>query len=368
MQTRFGWFLRLTLGLLVSGGLVGVGRAQPATLPAYRNLVMEGGGIRGIAYGGALLALEERGILAGIERVGGTSAGAIQAALLAVGYSPQEIVEVLQRTPVQRLNDGRYVFVGGGARLLRQYGWYRGDQLTSYITELVKAKTGQPNLTLAELHTLTQQHPGRFRDLYTTGTNLTAQRIEVFSYETYPRLRVADAVRISMSIPLYFRAVLLDAQGQIVRGKPAPGQPVQVLVDGGLLANYPLDLFDQPRYLPTGASVPTAGAHGRVFNPETLGLRLDRAEQIALDTTGTGRQQLARYDIHDFASYVGALYTVALENLNPAQPADWPRTISISTLGFSPKVKRISAAQKAQLLASGRAGVQQFLARAQAQK
>ena len=239
MQTRFGWFLRLTLGLLVSGGLVGVGRAQPATLPAYRNLVMEGGGIRGIAYGGALLALEERGILAGIERVGGTSAGAIQAALLAVGYSPQEIVEVLQRTPVQRLNDGRYVFVGGGARLLRQYGWYRGDQLTRYITELVKAKTGQPNLTLAELHTLTQQHPGRFRDLYTTGTNLTAQRIEVFSYETYPRLRVADAVRISMSIPLYFRAVLLDAQGQIVRGKPAPGQPVQVLVDGGLLAKLP---------------------------------------------------------------------------------------------------------------------------------
>ena len=59
--------------------------AQPA--PPYRNLVMEGGGIRGIAYGGALLELEQRGVLAGLRRVGGTSAGAIQAALLAVGYS-----------------------------------------------------------------------------------------------------------------------------------------------------------------------------------------------------------------------------------------------------------------------------------------
>ncbi|MBD2766987.1 hypothetical protein IC235_03655 [Hymenobacter sp. BT664] len=48
-------------------------------------------------------------------------------------------------------------------------------------------------------------------------------------------MRVADAGRISMSIPLYFRAVLLDAQNHVLVGSPAPGQPVQVLVDGGLL-------------------------------------------------------------------------------------------------------------------------------------
>ncbi|UOQ72960.1 hypothetical protein MUN79_02960 [Hymenobacter cellulosilyticus] len=52
---------------------------------------------------------------------------------------------------------------------------------------------------------------GKGRDLYTTGTNLTRQCGQVFSYETHPDMRVADAVRISMSIPLYFRAVLLDA-------------------------------------------------------------------------------------------------------------------------------------------------------------
>lgn len=59
-------------------------RAQVPAPPApYRNLVLEGGGIRGIAYGGALLELEQRDVLAGLRRVGGTSAGAIQAALLA---------------------------------------------------------------------------------------------------------------------------------------------------------------------------------------------------------------------------------------------------------------------------------------------
>ena len=354
--------LRFCIGLLLSGGAApALAQAlAPVGRPHYRNLVMEGGGIRGIAYGGALLELEQQGVLRGIERVGGTSAGAIQAALLAVGYSAAEIVAVVNATPVQRLNDGRFIFFGGTHRLVKEYGWYRGDEFTTYLSELVGRKTQRPNLTLAELHALTQEHPGQYRDLYTTGTNLTTQRVQVFSYETNPTLRVADAVRISMSIPLYFRAVLLDMQGNVVRGNPAPGQPVQVLVDGGLLANYPIDLFDKPRYFPTG---PTAvpDARGNVFNPETLGLRLDRAEQIPLDNAPAGRQQLAPYAITDFNSYVGALYTLALENLNPVQPADWQRTISIDFLNFSPKIKRISDAQKQQLMDSGRKGTQAFL-------
>ena len=356
--------------LLLFFGIGLLGRAapaQPTTAPRYRNLVMEGGGIRGIAYGGALLELEQRGVLAGLRRVGGTSAGAIQAALLAVGYSAQEIIDVVNATPVQRLNDGRFIFFGGTHRLIKEYGWYRGDEFSTYLGELVARKTRNAHLTLGELHELAQREPTRYRDLYTTGTNLTRQRVQVFSYETTPTMRVADAVRISMSIPLYFRAVLLDAGNQVITGTPAPGQPVQVLVDGGLLANYPVDLFDYPRYLPAGPAA-APDAHGHVFNPETLGLRLDRAEQIPLDGAPTGRRQLAPYDITDFNTYMAALYTVALENLNPVQPADWPRTISIDFLNFSPKIKRISDAQKQQLMDSGRKGAQAFLARQAGQK
>jgi len=361
----------------------------------YRNLVMEGGGIRGIAYGGALEELEKRGVLAGIRRVGGTSAGAIQAALLAVGYSPQEIIAVLNNTPVQRLNDGRLIFFGGSTRLLKQYGWYRGDQFTKYLSELVARKTQQPNLTLGQLHALRLRDSLHYRDLYTTGTNLTAQRLQVFSYETHPTMRVADAVRISMSIPLYFRAVLLDTLGHVVQ-RPTKGQPVEVLVDGGLLANYPIDLFDQPRYVAAAAKEITSSPAAnrivtpspatlsdvtnkivtsesvtpkpavnspRIFNPETLGLRLDRAEQIAYDVQPGGRQQLAPYKVQDFGSYMGALYTIAIENLNPARPEDWARTISISTLGFNPKIKRVSDEQKQQLMDSGREGVRAFFQR-----
>ena len=48
----------------------------------FRNLVFEGGGVKGVAYVGALNELHKRGILDSIERVGGTSAGAINAVLL----------------------------------------------------------------------------------------------------------------------------------------------------------------------------------------------------------------------------------------------------------------------------------------------
>ncbi|WP_180754390.1 patatin-like phospholipase family protein [Hymenobacter sp. DG01] len=347
----------LFISLLVSA------QAQAPTPVVYRNLVMEGGGIRGIAYGGALQELEQRGVLSGLRRVGGTSAGAIQAALLAVGYSPQEIIEVINHMPVQRLNDGRLIFFGGSTRLIKQYGWYRGDQFSKYLSELVARKTQRPDLTLGQLHALAQEEPTRYRDLYTTGTNLTRQCVQVFSYETHPDMRVADAMRISMSIPLYFRAVLLNKQGHVVR-RPAKGQEVEVLVDGGLLANYPINLFDHPRYLAAGAApAATLPTPTKFVNPETLGLRLDRAEQIAYDTQPGGRQQLAPYPIQDFKSYVGALYTLALENLNPTQPEDWPRTISINTLGFNPKIKRMSEGQKRQLMESGRVGAQAFFER-----
>lgn len=330
--------------------------AQDST-SVYRNLVLEGGGIRGIAYGGALEELEKKGLLPQIVRVGGTSAGAIQAALLAVGYTATEIQQLTYQMPVKKMNDGRFIFIGGSNRLLKHYGWYRGEKFTQWMRQQIETKTGNPNLTLAQLH----ERAGKdgFRDLYVTATNLTLQRMEVLSYETYPAMKVADAVRISMSIPLYFRAVFVDSTGNTI-SRPRKSQALNVMVDGGILANYPIHLFDQNRYL----SQPQAetDATEKVFNAETLGLRLDREEQIAYDVQNKG---LAPYDIQNFKGYMSAFYTVVMENLNRQTLTleDWKRTISISTLDFGPKIKHLSKVQKEQLLESGRKGTEQFMAK-----
>ena len=56
-------------------------------------------------------------------------------------------------------------------------------------------------------------------------------------------MRVKDAVRISMSIPLYFQGVWINAEGEIV-DLPKTTTGLELLIDGGLLANYTIFMFD----------------------------------------------------------------------------------------------------------------------------
>ena len=69
------------------------------------NLVFKGGGVLGIAYAGAIEALEKQGILSQVKRTAGTSAGAVAAALISLGYSSKEIVEVLGDTNFKKFQD-----------------------------------------------------------------------------------------------------------------------------------------------------------------------------------------------------------------------------------------------------------------------
>ena len=339
---------------LIFFSTVPVSAQKPETV--YKNLVMEGGGIRGVAYGGALNELQKQGILPQIERVGGTSAGAIQAMLLAVGYTPDEITRITYETNIKAFADGKFIFFGGFNRMAKQFGWYRGEKFSKWLGKLIAQKTGNADITLAELHAMAGKNS--FRDLYVTGTNLSKQQTEILSYETYPEMKVRDAVRISMSIPLYFKAVAINQRGQVVSLKKNT-EGASIMVDGGITANFPIHIFDQPQYF---ASAKTSTPGSPFLNPETLGLRLDRAEQIAFDQKQAG---LAPYTIYNFNDYIGAFYNMVLENLNrnTLTSEDWQRTISINTLQFSPKIKKLSVVQKEQLLQSGQQAVQDFLAR-----
>lgn len=77
---------------------------------SIENIVFEGAGIRGIAYSGAINELEQKGMLKNIKRVGGTSAGAITALLLTLGYSSGEIANIVSSTSFKKFNDGRFFF------------------------------------------------------------------------------------------------------------------------------------------------------------------------------------------------------------------------------------------------------------------
>src|SRR5215831_8649339 len=120
--------------------------------PVYRNLVLEGAGVRGFAYSGAFAVLDSMGILKDIDRVGGTSAGAIEATLLAVGYAPDEITASAYKAPLQHFNDAGFLYLGTLKRFREQFGLFKGDKISSWIGELIAAKTGNGNITFGELH------------------------------------------------------------------------------------------------------------------------------------------------------------------------------------------------------------------------
>lgn len=324
----------------------------------YINLVFEGGGIRGIAYGGAIQELEKEGMLEPVQRVAGTSAGAITATLLALGYSAKEISAIIYQLKLQKFSDGRFIFLGGINRLIKNYGWYRGDKFSRWIEGVIEHKTGNAHITFEELHVLAGKKG--FRDLYITGTSLTNQRAVVFSYETYPHMKVKDAVRVSMSIPLFFKAVLIDSTGKVIDQQNSQQKGVEVMVDGGIIANFPIQIFDSTRY---SAAEPVS-ENTYFFNEQTLGIRLDRTEQILADKE---QLTLAPYKIKSFTDYIGAFYTVILESLNRTNlsPKDYERIIYIDTVNMSPKIRRLSAAQKTRLFESGREGVKTFVSRSE---
>src|SRR6187402_1809125 len=93
----------------------------------YKNLVLEGGGVRGLAYAGVFSVLEAKGILQQIENVGGSSAGSIAGMLVSIGYSAAEIDSLMLDLPVHKFKDGYGGLVGKYKRLKTDFGIFKGE-------------------------------------------------------------------------------------------------------------------------------------------------------------------------------------------------------------------------------------------------
>ncbi|AEV98310.1 patatin [Niastella koreensis] len=318
----------------------------------YRNLVMEGGGVKGFAYAGALQVLDSMGILKNIQRVAGTSVGAIQGALLAVGYSSNEIIGLTEHIPLKQFNDGGWMLAGGIHRLRKQFGWYKGEKIAQWIEDLIADKTGNGQITFAQLHALSREKG--YKDLYITGTDLTYQTLRVFSWETYPNMRVCDAVRISLSIPLYYRAVLMDDNGQLYK-KPTGKQLLHVMVDGGVLSNYPIYLFDSARYVNDQAAITQTSFE----NKETLGLLMEMPEQIKYNMQQPGVYPFVIDNMHD---YMKALYHTLIDKASPEvmNPNSVRRTIAIDNLNLSGRVRKLPRKTISALVQNGKDGARRF--------
>src|SRR5215212_34142 len=132
----------------------------------YKNLVFEGGGVKGIAYGGALDVLELSQITPQVEKVAGTSAGAITATMVCLNYTAAEFIDIMMGLDFKKLDDGSDL--GGPIRLVEDYGWFKGDYFLNLMQSYIEQKTGDGRATFGDL-----AGKGGFKDLHVFGTDLT---------------------------------------------------------------------------------------------------------------------------------------------------------------------------------------------------
>jgi NTE family protein len=310
-----------------------------------RNLVFSGGGVRGVAYVGAIEALEAQGVLGGIRRVAGASAGSITAGLLAAGADAAAFGRLFRTLDFPSFLHDRGGVIGDPIRLWREHGLHSGEPLCRWlrdaIAELTRTSLGspQPEITLGELHVaaLAGKPVRRFMAV---GSNLSLQIPEVFSAHQTPTLPLWQAMRASASFPIVFESMTIDGN---------------VFVDGGLTWNYPIDLFD-------------GDFARRVRGPllaidlgeRTIGFVLGKRESTVSDTTA------APVTLDGFGAFTQALIGFALdESTRLHTSADAvARTVFIDALGLSSTDFAITDAQKESLIANGRAATTAFLASA----
>ncbi|XP_074660445.1 uncharacterized protein LOC141912914 isoform X2 [Tubulanus polymorphus] len=225
------------------------------------NLVFEGGGAKGIAYGGVILALSDLGILQNVKRFAGASIGAVTAMYLAIGFTADEIIESFLYNDNILQDESMFALPGN---VYRKYGWFEGRLVTQFLEEQIARKTGDPKLTFEQLYK-------RYGvELCVIVTNVSNMQCEYCHPKTTPDLSIARALRMSIALPPMIQPVMENTG--------------VYYSDGGLLNNYPIHVFDG-WYL----SMEKEASFLHMFdaeesqfgtvNPKTLGITLFNADE-----------------------------------------------------------------------------------------
>lgn len=279
----------------------------------FENLAMEGGGVWGISYAGALQELDKIGILPNIKRVAGTSAGSITALLLALRYSSAEIYQIFDELDFSSFLDHRHI-----NQVLTKYGLYESQFADDLFQGWIEEKLGSKEATFQDLH------DAGGLELHVYATNLNTKQIHEFSINKTKDVSLAAAVRASMSVPLIFTAVEIDGQ---------------LFVDGGTVFDYPMLGF------------------GKDGIPKTLGLAFSGSSSVA-----AGDEVDIEFGYHQPMEYFHRLITV-MERIQAPLLALYgslkENTILIDTGDVSSLHFEVSDEKKNFLIESGRKAIQE---------
>lgn len=307
------------------------------------NLVFAGGGILGISYLGVLDYLFQNNLMRNVKKVAGTSAGAIAACITSfqlpfdgiktiadsldyekIASKGDMIDSVFIPEDVTNIIEPIFGDINCLYRLITRYGWYSSEYFYHWLQNIIANQFNnkkQPPYTFTDFKNPALHKGNRsFHDLFIIGTNLTTGTSNVFSYETTPMMEVAKAVRVSMSIPLFFEAI------EVSKSDITDTNQTNVFCDGGIMNNYPIRLFDSLRFNPNLQ---------RGANMNTLGIRFMN-----------GKQDLKIDNLLDFIWSLALSYSHVQQENYYSSPMDRIRSINIDPMDISPVDFNISTNDK----------------------
>jgi predicted acylesterase/phospholipase RssA len=267
------------------------------------DLVFEGGGAKGMVFVGALQEFIAQGHNLG--RLLGTSAGAITATFLAAGYTPSEMLEAL----AEKDETGRPVFAAFLGRprpltpeeaaasmtkatldkidftflpeivehqfdrlvlslmgkdafahffsFIERGGWFSADAFTNWLQRKLDQGNAFGRARRFSEMTLLDYYFATGTDLSLIAADTTDRRMLVLNHITAPLCPVVAAVRMSMSLPFVWQEVVWQQEWGLYLGISLTGHRI---VDGGLLSNFPIELFISRDPHVTGIMGPTTSA------------------------------------------------------------------------------------------------------------
>jgi NTE family protein len=294
------------------------------------DLVLEGGGVKGLGLVGAYTKLVSAGYKA--RRVAGTSAGAIIGSLIAAGMPVEQMLATMKEVDYRKFRDEGFVDrlgIGGkSASLLFEQGVYEGKYLRDWLLQKLESLGIRTFADLKIDEPWAKDIPVSQRyKLVVVASDISNGRLArlPWDYERYgldPDTQlVADAVRASMSIPFFYEPVKLDGN---------------TLVDGGMLSNFPIDLFESTPDWPT------------------FGVKLSAqpdANMVANSTKNT----------FEFAKALLSTMINAHDQMHVDDPCTASRTMFVETFKIKATDFDITPEEQAQLYVSGQKAAQKFL-------
>ena len=213
----------------------------------FKGLCLSGGGITGFVHLGVLQYLEDVHLVHQIDTIVCTSIGAVVGTLFAVGLKPSIVNEYLLRInhDILQYNKVHEFFTA--------FGMDSGEYFIAKLIDILIENKIPPRITFGDVYTLFQ------KDLVITGTNISKHCTTYFNRHDYADMRVVDAIRISISIPFLFSAVMFNND---------------IYVDGGITDNYPIShclniIADKNTYM-TDATNYVIGCYIESMNPKEI--------------------------------------------------------------------------------------------------